>query len=265
MADNLKAFPLLCRPDGDYQGTLSFPIGVGAVMSNISATQSQEHALYSVLAQPAVAYRDELLNWSSFSSSQLIARLKGMFKTDFAFPPLTDDQISTIKGLLHPVTVVREVPVIASSLPPETADPLSARATRLLSLDLEQERLARTMQAGHRVISGVAGSGKTLILMARAKALANSLEQRRVLILCFNIALASHLRSTLHSDSRNPQYRDCIEVQHFHGWAKSFLRNLPSPRSIKTDEAYTQHLGAKLLAHLQQLPEEQRWDAVLDR
>jgi hypothetical protein len=263
VADKMAGFPLLCRPEGNYRGTLAFPIGVGAIMSNITAAQSREHALYTVLEQPAVAYRNELLDWPDFSSGELIARLKGMFKTDFAFPPLTGDQISTIKGLLHPVTIVREVPAIASSLPSEVDEPLPAHATRLLSLDLEQERLARTMKAGHRIISGVAGSGKTLILIARAKALANSLEPRRILILCFNITLAAHLRSLLHSDSRNPQYREYIEVLHFHGWAKIFWKRLPSPKSFKTEEAYNQHLGEKVLAHLQKLSEEKRWDAVL--
>jgi hypothetical protein len=263
VADKMAGFPLLCRPEGNYQGTLAFPIGVGAIMSNITAAQSQEHSLYTVLEQPAVAYRDELLDWPAVSSGELVARLKGMFKTDFAFPPLTGDQVSTIKGLLHPVTIVREVPAIASSLPPEAEEPLPAHATRLLSLDLEQERLARTMKAGHRIISGVAGSGKTLILMARAKALANNLEQRRILILCFNMTLASHLRSLIHSDSRNPQYKDCIEVLHFHGWAKCFWKKLPSPKPFKTEEAYNQHLGEKLLARLQKLSEEKRWDAVL--
>ena len=263
VADKMSGFPLLCRPDGDYQGTLSLPIGVGAVMSNITADQSREHALYAMLEQPAVAYRNELLDWPAFSSGELIAQLKGMFKTDFAFPPLTADQISTIKGLLHPVTIVREVPAISSSLPSETEEPLPAHATRLLSLDLEQERLARTMKAGHRVLSGVAGSGKTLILTARAKALANSLEQKRVLILCFNITLASHLRSLLHSDSRNPQYKENIEVLHFHGWAKSLLKRLPSPKPFKTEDAYNQHIGEKVLTYLQKLPAEKRWDSVL--
>ncbi|MGB7249921.1 MAG: UvrD-helicase domain-containing protein, partial [Phormidesmis sp.] len=264
VADKMAGFPLLCRPEGNYQGTLAFPIGVGAVMSNITAAQSREHAIYSVLEQPAVAYRDELLDWQAFSNSELIARLKGMFKTDFAFPPLTKDQISTIKGLIHPVTIVKEVPVVSDSLPPEAEEPLPAHATRLLSLDLEQERLARTMKPGHRVISGVAGSGKTLILLARAKALANSLEpQRSILILCFNITLAAHLRSLLHSDSRNPQYRDCIEVKHFHGFAKSLLKKLPNLRSFKTEDAYNQNLGEKVLTALQKLPEEKRWDAIL--
>ena len=260
VADKMKAFPLLCQPTGNYQGKLAFPIGVGAIMSNITLAQSQEHALYAVLEQPAVAYRDELLNWSALSSHELVARLKQMFKTDFTFPRLTGDQVSTIKGLLHPVTIVREVPAIASSLPPEVAEPLPVNATRLLSLDLEQERLARTMHSGHRVISGVAGSGKTLILMARAKDLANNLEQQRILILCFNITLASHLRSVLHSDSRNPQYKECIEVLHFHGWAKSFLKHLPSLRPFKTEDAYNQHIGEKVLKYLQKLPEEKRWD-----
>ena len=263
VADKMKEFPLLCQQAGNYQGKLAFPIGVGALMSNITVAQSQEHALYPVLEQPAVAYRDELLGWPALPSSELIARLKHMFKADFTFPALTADQVSTIKGLLHPVTVVREVPAIASSLPPEATVPLPARATRLLSLDLEQERLARTMRSGHRVISGVAGSGKTLILMARAKALANNLEPQRILILCFNITLASHLRSILHSDSRNPQYQDAIEVINFHGWAKSLLKRLPSPKSFKTEEAYNQHIGEKVLIALQKLPDEQRWDAVL--
>ena len=263
VANKMAGFPLLCRPEGNYQGTLAFPIAVGAIMSNITADQSREHAIYTVLEQPAVGYRDELLDWPAVSSGELIARLKGMFKTDFAFPSLTEDQISTIKGLLHPVTIVREVPTIASSLPPETEEPLPPQATRLLSLDLEQERLARTMQAGHRLISGVAGSGKTLILIARAKALANSLEQQRILILCFNMTLAAHLRSLLHSDSRNPQYKESIEVLHFHGWAKSFLKRLPSPKAFKTEEAYNQHMGESVLTHLQKLAPEKRWDAVL--
>ena len=229
----------------------------------MTASQAQDSALYPVLEQPAVAYRDELLGWPDLSAHELVARLKGMFKTDFLFPPLTADQISTIKGVLHPVTVVKEVPAMQTSLPLEVDAPLPALATRLLSLDLEQERLARTMKPGHRLISGVAGSGKTLILSARAKALANALGQQKIVILCYNITLASHLRSLLHSDTRNPQYRECIEVQHFHGWAKSLLGQLPRPNQFETEEAYNQHLGETLLAHLQGLPERDRWDAVL--
>ena len=36
-------------------------------------------------------------------------------------------------------------------------------------MDLQQEQLARSMGEGHRVIHGVAGSGKTMILGYRAQ------------------------------------------------------------------------------------------------
>ena len=263
IADQMKQRPLLCRPHGNYRGKLCFPIGVGAVMSNITCQQSKETALYPVLEQPAVAYRDELLQWANFSSDDLINRLKEMFKTDFSFPDLTPDQVSTIKGLIHPTTAIKEVPVVPDSLPSDVMYTLPSNATRLLSLDIEQERIARTMQSGHRLVSGVAGSGKTLILLARAKALANRLNSPRVLILCYNITLAAHLRSLLHSDTRNPQYRQSIQVFHFHAWAKSVLGRLPNPKKLPPSVAYDPFLGAQLLNQLQQLPVDRRWDSVL--
>ncbi|MEO0738523.1 MAG: 3'-5' exonuclease [Cyanobacteria bacterium J06649_12] len=264
VADKLKGYPILCEPEGNYQGRLCFPVAVGAVMSNMTEAQARDENLYVLLEQPAVAYRDELLSWANLSSAVLIQRLKAMFtKADFSFAALTDDQVSTIKGILHPEVAIKEVPAKQTSLSFEPEQPLPSTATILLSLDAEQERMAREMKGGHRLISGVAGSGKTLILTARAKALANRLTQHRILILCFNITLAAQLRSQLSCDTRNPQYKDRIEVLHFHGWARTLLGRLPNPRQFTNDEAYNQTLGEKVLAKLETLPPEQRWDSVL--
>ena len=41
-------------------------------------------------------------------------------------------------------------------------------------MDLQQEQLARSLGDGHRVIHGVAGSGKTMILIYRAEQLAHA-------------------------------------------------------------------------------------------
>ena len=41
-------------------------------------------------------------------------------------------------------------------------------------MDIQQEQLARSMGEGHRVIHGVAGSGKTMILGYRAQYLAQA-------------------------------------------------------------------------------------------
>ncbi|MCZ7655326.1 MAG: hypothetical protein M5R42_15200 [Rhodocyclaceae bacterium] len=59
-------------------------------------------------------------------------------------------------------------------------------------MDLQQEQLARSLGEGHRVIHGVAGSGKTLILDYRAEQLAK-ICAKPILVLCYNKTLAGRL------------------------------------------------------------------------
>src|SRR5690606_39457475 len=61
-------------------------------------------------------------------------------------------------------------------------------------MDIQQEQMAKSMGDGHRVIHGVAGSGKTLILGYRCLHLAQA-TSKPILVLCFNITLAAVLRS----------------------------------------------------------------------
>jgi hypothetical protein len=260
-ADRFKGYSILRHQDGNYEGRLVFPVGTGAIMSNLTEAQAHEEYIDTFLERPFVAYRDELLEWEHFTPEMLMQRLRDMFKTPFDFRPLTEDQVNTIKGCLHPETIIKEVDATAESVPDGFDLPDDSKV--VIPLDIDQERLARSMKGGHRLISGVAGSGKTLILLARAKALANGLLDQRILILCFNITLAANLRSLLHSDELNPQYKDRIQVMHFHDWAKSLIQWLPSYRSFKTEEECNAYMGQRVLTALQQLSEESRWDSVL--
>ena len=63
-------------------------------------------------------------------------------------------------------------------------------------MDLQQEQLARSLRDGHRVIHGVAGSGKTLILAYRCQHLAQE-NTKPLLVLCFNVSLAARLRQMI--------------------------------------------------------------------
>ena len=86
-------------------------------------------------------------------------------------------------------------------------------------LDLEQEQLARSIGDGHRVVHGVAGSGKTLILGYRCLHLAQELH-RPILVLCFNIVLAARLRCF----TREKGLSEKVQVYHFHDWCADQLR-----------------------------------------
>ncbi|MCA1601459.1 MAG: hypothetical protein LC776_07405, partial [Acidobacteria bacterium] len=60
----------------------------------------------------------------------------------------------------------------------------------------------------------MAGSGKTVLLIARARLLAQQSSESQVLVLCFNVSLSTYLKQCL-SDCRN------ATVLHFDGWAKA--------------------------------------------
>lgn len=140
----------------------------------------------------------------------MIRRFRETFSVVFKdFEKLTEGQISTIRVTLRPEIVVSPI---------ETATPAGpvcpSGCDRLEVLDLKQEQLASSIRSGHRVLLGVAGSGKTVILLAHARRLAASDPPKRILLLCFNISLAASLRSRLADDPN----ADRIEVRHFHGW-----------------------------------------------
>ncbi len=111
-------------------------------------------------------------------------------------------------------------------------------------LDLQQERHARQIGGGHRLVFGVAGSGKTVLLIARARLLAmgeqGEAEKKRVLVLCYNVVLAAYLRAAL------ADCAPCVSVFHFDGWAarQGIVRDVPAGED---DES----VGKRLLTALQ--------------
>ena len=99
--------------------------------------------------------------------------------------------------------------------PPEVPDLLQV-------MDLQQEQVARTLGDGHRVIHGVAGSGKTMILVHRARLLAREAEPARpVLVLCYNRALADRIEALIAPDE---PLRARLQVRTFHGWCAELAR-----------------------------------------
>lgn len=96
-------------------------------------------------------------------------------------------------------------------------------------MDLQQEKLARNLGAGHRVVHGVAGSGKTMLLAFRCLQLHEAVRGKPVLVLCFNKTLAAWLKEMLAERGAG----DSVHIRHFHGWCKDMcdLYQLDLPRA----------------------------------
>jgi len=257
--DQLKQYSILTHNQGSFKGKLVFPVGYGAVMSNINVLQAHQTNIYPLLEQPQVAYSEEMKAWRNFSQKELVNRLKQMFTTWFPFTNLTDDQVSTIKGALYPQIGFTTKRASLSSVP--AGIKLEPDSYVITTLDHTQECVIRDIGEGHRLLTGVAGSGKTLILLSRAKDLAAQQPGQRILILCYNITLAAHLRALLQEDRRNPQAQEQILVMHFNAWARLILGKLPNPHEV--DGNYDEFLGERLKEALANVPLQQKWDSIL--
>ena len=170
----------LMREEGRYAGRYAFPFCHIAVLSNINRSQIEREA--PELIAPVPARHDHhprrAGDWDELEPQALLAALKACFDPWWPFPKLTPAQIDIFRSVIHPEVVIR------------------ASETDLVVLDLRQERNARAIGDGHRIVYGVAGSGKTVLLIARAKMLAEDPE-KRVLVLCYNRLLAQHLATAL--------------------------------------------------------------------
>ena len=163
-----------------------------------------------------------------------------------------DEEIRTqIRGLIHPESVIQ--------VPSPLGEPHSEPAIHAESdaepvpriLDLDQEEVSRRyVGQGHRILFGVAGSGKTVILIARARYQAMRHPEQHILVLCFNRTLSFYIRDAL-KDYQN------IVVNTFHSWAWS---NFPKP--IK-DFANGDEYDKGLLAHLERGGAKQQYDCIL--
>jgi superfamily I DNA/RNA helicase len=210
----------LMREDGRFSGRYAFPFCHIAVLSNINRSQIEREApeLMRLFPPDVTITRDELASWSELEPQALLAALKACFDPWWPFPKMTPEQVDILRSVVHPEVVIRTT------------------ETDLVVLDLRQERNARAIGNGHRIVYGVAGSGKTVLLIARAKILAE-VPEKRILVLCYNRLLAQQLATALSG------YRG-VKVMTFHGWGVSagveFLEG-------EKDAAY----GERLLVRLQ--------------
>lgn len=220
--NDLLRNPQLRQNDEKYNGKLVCPYGWGVAFTNINRNQIQrgmpEDQRERLLPDHLIIYKDEMTE--SVDPEFFQAKLWDMFNVSFP-GKLTLPQIDCIRWHLFPELRIDDGRQ-ASLLPADTEPDVEineAIPEIIRIMDIQQEQLARSLGEGHRIIHGVAGSGKTLILGYRCLHLAQTLG-KPILVLCFNITLAAKLRSFI---SARGIY-DKVQVYHFHDWCGQQLK-----------------------------------------
>jgi superfamily I DNA and RNA helicase len=216
LKQQLEKDPQLVHARGQYAGRLVMPYGFGVVLSNITRKQFLSTDLPEVLPEHQVICRDEME--TSGDPEDFQKRLWDMFNVQFS-RQLTLPQIDRVRWHLFPEIRINSTQEELFDGRTEKAGADTIVPDLIQIMDYQQERLARSLGSGHRVIHGVAGSGKTMILGYRCLYLAQLLH-KPILVLCYNITLAARLKALM----TEKNVADKVNVYHFHDWCGEMLR-----------------------------------------
>ncbi|AXH98285.1 nuclease [Sporosarcina sp. PTS2304] len=238
LVDALKKDKNLIQLEGKYQYQLKFPYGFGTVFTRLHQMDFINHGLYSVIEPHLSFTRDEIdPDHEAFTEENLLEKIANMFIVPYRMrEPLGQEEIDAIRYHLFP-----EVRISAEFKQPSPyQDQLLLSLHDIKTMDLHQENMAKQIGDKNRLIRGVAGSGKTLILASRAKLLAREHPDWKILILCYNISLAQNIEQMISHMMNEPeslfdfdftnegqprQSADhLINVRNFHSWLRNDLR-----------------------------------------
>jgi hypothetical protein len=202
----------LVQPEGKHAGKLAFPWSYGVVFPNITRKQFEAAELHHAIEPQRVICQDEMLE--SVGAEDLQSRLWDMFPYGMR-GAISLPQMDRVRWIMFPEVRVQQ----GALFDDDDADAQLPDIMRVM--DLQQEQLARSLGDGHRVIHGVAGSGKTMILGYRAEYLAqaSTASSKPILILCFNEPLGVKLHSVMQAKGLGGK----VHVRHFHKWCRDQL------------------------------------------
>jgi hypothetical protein len=209
----LERDPHLVHESGPHKGKLAFPWGHGVVFTRITRKQFEDAGLGETIEPHYVICQDEMLDTVDPEAFQ--QRLWNMFSHRFG-GPMTLPQMDRVRWIMFPQVRVQTQGVLFDDKDADAQLPDIMRV-----MDIQQEQLARSLGEGHRVIHGVAGSGKTMILGYRAEYLAqaSTTNSKPILILCFNEPLGVKLHSVMQAKGLDSR----VHVRHFHKWCREQL------------------------------------------
>jgi hypothetical protein len=240
VVDTLKRDPLLVNGSGSFKGRPVFSFGFGVAFSNITRKQFDETDLHEVFPPERCIFRDEMAE--KVDPDEFRERVWRMVSPRIG-PALSLPQINRVRARLFPEIRVAQM-ALPFDEPPEKSSPADDRS--LAVLDMQQELLARSMGEGHRIVRGVAGSGKTLILAFRAEQIARA-ASRPVLLLSYANGISGRLENAM----QDKGVEDKVVVSTFHSWCWKMLRtyDLPQPSEMDIPD-YSERLAASVQAVL---------------
>ena len=253
----------LLQDTGNFKGNFKLPIAHVVAFTNMRRTELPDRAQQHLDPHKYIFRNDLEPLGNTVTGPKVLEFLRTAFGHVFwPTEPLNATELDSLRGTLYPeITLTKDC---------------KAGPKRII-LDLTQEQMAKKVDSGHTIVRGIAGSGKSLVLCAKAKIIAEAHPDWKTLVICFNNSLKSqidfylkHLNDIFITRPAKPNW----EIAAFYGFLFKLRRELgykDLPENIfsyETDghhatEDETCHMVGEHLQKMAALPGAPRYDAIL--
>lgn len=198
-----EKYNLLTQKNGVYKGKIAVPYSYLIAFPNISYLEWQNTDLADILNENHILLREDL-NENNLEE-KIIRNVP--FQAN-----LSSEQIDVLKWIFFPEIIIK--PEQLSFLDTEQAS-LTISET---FTPPEYEKLSTNLNI--KLVRGTVGSGKTLILLKRAKYIREKFPEQKILILTYNKSLKAYLDKVYKEIGGDGT---TVEILHFHKWCFNLL------------------------------------------
>ncbi|MFD1884442.1 3'-5' exonuclease [Paenibacillus wenxiniae] len=193
--NKLKKDRNLLQQEGAYANSLKFRYGYGVVFTRMKEVHMIRNEIHRCIDLNLVLTREQINpDDEQFDADHLRERMSNMFPIPFHQRQwLSEEDMTAIRYHLFPEVRIRADIQHRGYY----QDDVLLSLHNMQAMDLHQESLARQLGDRHRLIRGVAGSGKTLVLATRARTLLREHPDWRILVLCYGSPLSCNIRSMI--------------------------------------------------------------------
>lgn len=233
---------------------LGLAVSAGVCLVNLTTEEAKQIGVTKVYPSEFCIYKDEIDAAIRGTGQSLLMRAFTRILGEPAMDAASEDVEKILRGLIQPDLVIGTAD--GGSEPLQIFQRPNSDDDVLRVMDRQQEAMAKSLGEGHRVIRGVAGSGKTLILVFRAKLIAECSPDKKILVTCYTKTLASQLKTLL---KKYPN----IDVTHLSALMTDVCKRAKIKRTkASEDPQYYEKLPQQALEGLSKTSEP-RYDVVL--